>query len=84
MIWNPTWNESLYIVACAERIIDAYNPHSENEILTRIERNLKLEVNEITATHLQFQLILVQRKENKLQETVVFTSRIQKRLLGDI
>ena len=84
MLWNPEWNESLYLVTCAERIIDAYTPHSENEILTHIESNLKRQVNSITATHLQFQLILVQRTENKLQETVVFTSRIQKILIGDV
>ena len=83
MLWNPMWNESLYLVACAERIIDTYSSHSEGEILARIENNLKEEVNAITATHLQFQLTLVQRKENKIQETVVFTSRIQKLLTED-
>ena len=82
MLWNPVWNESLYLVSCAERIIDAYTPHSEDEILARIENNLKLDAN-TTTTHLQFQIIVVQRKEKQLQETVVFTSRIQKFLKED-
>ena len=84
MLWNPVWNESLYLVTCAERIIDSYTSHSEDEILSRIENNLKLEFNAATNTHLQFQLVLIQRKEKQLQETVVFTSRIQKLLIEDV
>ena len=83
MSWNPMWNESLYLVSCAERIIDAYTPHSEDEILTRIESNLKREINTLTSTHLQFQIVVVHRNEKQLQESVVFTSRIQKLLPED-
>ena len=83
MLWNPAWNESLYLVSCAERIIDAYTPHSEDEILTRIESSLKRETDTLTTTHLQFQIIVVQRNEKQLQETVGFKSRIKKLLPED-
>ena len=83
MFWNPMWNESLYLVTCAERIIESYTSHSEDEILTRIENDLKLDSNKTIATYLQFRLIIIQRKEKQLQETVVFTSRIQKILKED-
>ena len=83
VFWNPAWNESLYLVSCAERIIAAYTPHSEDEILSRIESSLKCEIDTLTTTHLQFQIIVVQRNEKQLQESVVFTSHIQKLLIED-
>ena len=45
MLWNPRWNESLYLVSCAERIIENYTKHSEIEILTRIKNNLNTKNN---------------------------------------
>ncbi len=40
MFWNPEGNESLFLVSCAERIMENYTPHSENEILKRIARDI--------------------------------------------
>lgn len=87
LFWNPRWNESLFLVSCAERIMqnDAQNQqnqilHSESEILKRIERELKQHAPQAvikSATHLQFRLVFVQRQGSHLQEEITFTSRIQ-------
>lgn len=75
MIWNPKWNESLFLVSCAERLIDNYTDHSENEILNRIARDLH---NEKKLAYFQFRLIFIHREEAALKEKILFTSRIQK------
>lgn len=78
MFWNSKWNEYLYLVSCAERIMKNYTPHSETEILNRIEKELLLEQKTIMATHLQFRLLFIQRDRAKLIKNVVFLSRIKK------
>lgn len=72
MVWNPDWNESLFIVSCAERIMEAPTQHSEDEILKRIVRELDGE-----AGYIQFRLIVIQRVEESLQQEIVFHSRIE-------
>lgn len=87
MFWNPTWNESLYMLSCAERIIEKYTPHSEDEILQRIIKELKNTHEKallLNATHLQFRLIVVQRKNDQLHEEQTFLSRIQPLSIRDV
>lgn len=84
MLWNSRWNESLYLVSCAEKIVGESSQqiiqHSENEILKRIENDL-LHINKkidiLAATHLQFRLMFVQRQGEELQQDVAFVSRTQ-------
>lgn len=75
LIWNPKWNESLFLVSCAEKIIDNYTTHSENEILSRIENNFR---HEDKATYCQFRLVFIYRESSDLKEDNLFTSRTQK------
>ena len=83
IFWNPRWNETLYMVSCAERIMEnsANCLHSENEILNRISSDL-IEENPpnhtISETHLQFRLLTLQRQDSELIQEVIFHSRIQK------
>lgn len=80
MFWNPWRNESLFLVSCSERLLQQPTQHSEDEILKRIEHDLKtvsLVSAQETATHIQFRLLLVQRVDSELQQTVAFHSRIQ-------
>ena len=89
MLWNPRWNETLFVVSCAERIMENtaqsnLGSHSENEILKRIVNDivcnkLLTENNKIssnTTTHLQFRLLVIQREGLELIQKVVFQSRI--------
>lgn len=79
LLWNQKWNESLFLVSCAERLLEQPTEHSENEIMKRIRKALitdSLNTNLKGATHLQFRLLLVQRKDSTLQKKVVFHSKI--------
>lgn len=40
LFWNPRWNESLYLVSCAERLIDEPTAHAEDQIHARIAVDL--------------------------------------------
>lgn len=74
LFWNPQWNESLFLVSCAERIMENYTTHSENEIFDRIQNDLS---NQTMATHLQFRLVYTQRIGTELNKEIMFVSRTQ-------
>ena len=89
MFWNPKWNETLYVVSCAERIMENtsqnnLDSHSENEILNRIINDIvcnkpiieNKNAHDNPATHLQFRLLVIQREGLELTQEVVFESRI--------
>jgi len=81
MLWNPAWNESMYIISCAERILEQPTQHSEDEILNYIIKDLsnKPATNEQVPTDfIQFRLLVVERDGAALQQVVTFYSRIQK------
>ncbi len=44
LVWNPEWNENLYLVSLAERLMSrttaATEVHSERELLLRVARHL--------------------------------------------
>ena len=87
MFWNPKWNESLYMLSCAERLIEKYTPHSEGEILNCILKDLRSTPENallLNATHLQFRLIVIQRKNDQLHEEQTFLSRIQPLSIRDV
>ncbi|MET0545976.1 MAG: hypothetical protein ABWZ40_06670, partial [Caulobacterales bacterium] len=35
VFWNPRWNENLFLVSCAEKIVDAPTEHSIQEVFQR-------------------------------------------------
>ena len=80
MLWNPRWNESLYLVSCAERLLEQPTRHSEDEILARVARDPSVAsaVEGLPgATFLQFRLMIIRRKGNELVREVVFESRCE-------
>lgn len=76
IFWNPVWNESLFMVSCAERIMAAPTQHSEDEILKRIKASLTVDNMIAGHSHFQFRLLVVRREGAQLREEVVFRSRI--------
>lgn len=40
LFWNPRWNESLFLVSCAERLVEEPTAHSEDEIFRRVAADL--------------------------------------------
>lgn len=74
LFWNPIWNETLFLVSCAERIMENPTEHSMNEIETRIRAALARDSN--PAPYLQFRLAFVSRQGEELQKEITFTSPV--------
>lgn len=78
LFWNPAWNESLFLVSCAERLQEHPTEHSINEIRQRILREIsQMPASAIppsTAKMLQFRLLFVHRDGAQLTKEVLFTS----------
>ncbi len=80
LFWNAKWNESMFVVGCAERLIEHPTQHSENEILQRIINDIMEKPSSgqrMDATHLQFRLLTIERRGTTLQQEEVYYSRIQ-------
>lgn len=79
LFFNAKWNESLFLVSCAERILlnasSQQVSHSESEILERINNELQLNDTPLNARYLQFRLLCVKREQNELVEEVSYLSR---------
>lgn len=73
MLWNPSWNEFLFLTSCAERLLESGSAHSCQEILNRIKSELSRDAGN-KAEYLQFRLTLVSRQGTKLQKEVAFVS----------
>ena len=73
MVWNPQWNESLYLVACAERVMATPTEHSVREITTRIAATLPA-----TTLFLQFRLVFISRNGAELQRHITYISAVQR------
>lgn len=72
LIWNPHWNESLFLVSCAERLSQDITPeHSAREILTRMKRDLKAETD---APQFRFRLVFIHREDEALAQDILYTS----------
>lgn len=74
LIWNPAWNEALFLISCAERIQQQPTDHSIAEIRTRILRQIRRGGIDPGGAALQFRLVFVHRQGPALVEDVVFLS----------
>lgn len=71
LIWNPRWNENLFLVSCAERLAEHPTAHSEDEIFRRIAADLRRR-SEKDAGWLGFRLVFVRRDGESLTREVLF------------
>ncbi len=69
MVWNPQWNEQLFLVSCAERMIEEPSQHSLDELLTRVARVL-----DAREGLLQIRLVFIAREGDALVKTVEYES----------
>ncbi len=74
MLWNPYWNESLFLVSCAERLIDAPTDHSAGEIFSRIGTDL---AGRVDAPFYQFRLVFVRREGEEILRDVEYISCVR-------
>lgn len=71
LIWNPRWNESLYMVSLAERMTDEPSAHTISEIRRLIHADLP----EIHGGKLlQFRLIFVTRDNGEFARHLLYLS----------
>ncbi|PZR30931.1 hypothetical protein [Caulobacter segnis] len=71
LLWNPRWNESLFLVSCAERLIDQPTAHSQDEIFKRIAADLARGP-ETVEGWLWFRLVFVAREDDAILREVLF------------
>ncbi|MGH1398555.1 MAG: hypothetical protein ACRBCT_05010 [Alphaproteobacteria bacterium] len=74
MVWNPQWNEDLFLVSCAERLTKTPTRHSEQEIITRIKTELNKNAPHPQKPYIQFRLAFLYRQDEQIQKHITFTS----------
>ena len=70
LVWNPRWNQSLFVVSCAERLVDQPTAHSEDEIFRRIAADLP-----DARGWLWFRLVFLSRDGEAIAREVLFEAR---------
>lgn len=73
LLWNPRWNEMLFMVTCAEKLLDEPSPWHEDELLTRIAADFMRERSPGPG-YLRFRIVIVQREDKRITERVSFVS----------
>lgn len=72
LVWNPRWNETLFLASCAERLTDEATDHSEAEIFKRIAADLVREPQDPERPWLCFRLVFVSRVGEALVDEVLY------------
>ncbi len=77
LFYNQHWNERLFVLSCAERMI--HDPKDAPRNGREIMRYLKsfLHQNAQTAPYIQFRLSFVSREETRLETHILYTSPIE-------
>ncbi len=77
LFWNPWWNESLFLVSRAERLMANPTEHSRQEIANRIQADLtQTSFDLANKSYYQFRLVFVSRHGTKLEKEVTYLSPI--------
>lgn len=75
LAWNPRWNQTLFVVACAERLADEPTDHSQDELFRRIAADLP----DDAASWLSFRLVFLSRQGEAIAREVLFQSAPRRR-----
>jgi hypothetical protein len=79
LLWNPAWNESLFLVSCAERLMDNPTEHSRQEIIGRIIAQIEQRSIDVDGTpYVQFRLAFVRREGEELEKNIGYISPVYK------
>jgi len=82
LLWNPRWNEALFVVSCAERLLDEPTAHSEDEIFRRIAADLADGPDDGEGgTWLSFRIVLVSEDAGTVVRETAFVAE-PRRLAG--
>lgn len=72
--FNPRWNETLFLVTCAEGVIRDESDHTVREIRDRLRADLNRPGAAPSAPWFRFRIALLSRHEGRVRRDVVFTS----------
>jgi len=72
LFWNPRWNQTLFVVSCAERLADNPTDHSQDELFRRIAADLSPDLD--AAPWLSFRLVFLSRQGEAIEREVLFQS----------
>lgn len=73
-LFNPRWNETLFLVTCAEQLIRDETDHSLREIRMRVRSDLHRESGDAAAPYFRFRIAMLSRHDGRVRRDVVFTS----------
>jgi hypothetical protein len=77
LFWNPHWNETLFLVSCAERLMENREEHCTHEIAKRLRTELERKTMlSVEMPYLRFRLVCVHRQGMRLQQHITFTSPV--------
>lgn len=68
LLWNPTWNEQLFLVSCAERLVTEPTPFVAAEIHRRVARLTAAPIGAM----LSFRLVFVSWEGGAMVKTIEF------------
>jgi len=77
LFWNPRWNESLFLVTCAEKLLEEPSAMREDQLLTRIAAGIKRGATgeQIAGSiYLMFRIVVVLREDKQITRRVEFVS----------
>ena len=77
MLFNADWNESLFLVSCAERLIEYPTKHSEDEIFKRLIAGISDKDKASGAKFIQFRLVFVRREDDSIIEEINYQSELR-------
>jgi len=73
LVWNAWWNETMFVVSCAERLLAEPTEHSENEIIRRIATDLTDHL-DWKGGWLSFRIALLSAHEDTITREIAFIS----------
>ncbi|MBI1275527.1 hypothetical protein GC177_06110 [bacterium] len=76
LFWNPRWNETLFLVSCAERLMQNPAEHSSREIMMRIVLDLERSADAHGFPYVQFRLMFLVRQGSEIERHEAFVSGI--------
>ncbi len=77
LLWNPRWNELLFLVTCTERVLESGSERRIREILSRIRSDLRRTSPPTgTAQHIQMRFVVLTRDKDRVVREEVYRSAV--------
>lgn len=78
LLWNPRWNEHLFVVTCTERLLESGSERRLGEILSRIRADIRRSGRApVGARHLRMRIVKLRREGESVVREEVYRSHVQ-------